>query len=257
MAKKNRIYDNVRNLTEVPLKRRIKVENSRGNKIIPRKYHNTKKTEERARGLFLEMKKVVLNKEAEKSVEAGFYVPFRPTGPYCGAVIALYLLGVNKFHELFAVKNKMQEYMSKVGVDKEGLSAWQRFDSKLPRENATKAQDTKGRIIDNMNVLQRLGGYNPCGNKLAEIGCCIDIKKDKDGNFSYCLNTHFDIKTMMPGRDNSEYDKNKSERKEFSQQIEKAKKRKMKENKELIDNLLIKKAIKEETTSSEEVILDA
>lgn len=255
--KKKRAYDDVRNLTEVPLSKREEVKNSRGNKVKPRRYHETEKTAARAKAAFLGMKKLFPNTEAEKLVDDKFYVPYRPTGPYCGSVMALYLLGANKFHELYEVKNMMKTFMSKVGIDSEGRTAWQRFSDKLPRENATRTQDVNGRIIDNMLVLQRLGGHNPCGNKLAEIGCCIDIKKEADGKIYYRLNTHFDIDTMKPLLDKTAYyaarDKeNMTEaEKEHSEKVKQIKRTIDKKNRQIIKELLDEKAKQEETTLCE------
>lgn len=252
--KKKRAYDDVRNMTEVPLSKRGEVENCRGNKVKPRRYHETEKTAARAKEAFLRMKKLFPNTEAENLVDDKFYVPYRPAGPYCGAIMALYLLGANQFHELYVVKNMMKSFMSKVGIDKSGRTAWHRFSDKLPRKNATNTQDVNGRIIDNMLVLQRLGGHNPCGNKLAEIGCCIDIRKEADGKFYYRLNTHFDIDTMKPLLDKTAYNAAKYKEnmaeaeKEYSKKAKKLKKTIDKKNRQIIKELLDKKAKQEEIT---------
>ncbi len=254
----NRVYDTVRKLTEVPLKERIEVNIKKGTgskNVTPRRYHETVKSAERAKKAFAELQKQFPNIEAEKLIDEKFYIPFRPSGPYCGAVMALYLLGVNKFHELYLVKNKMQEFMSKIGINKKGISAWQRFDRKMERPMATKTQDVSGRIMDNMAVLQRLGGYNPCGNKLADIGCCIDIKYSSDGLAYYLLNTHFDINTMNPVIDRSECPKKKTRvrvinpEKEFAKKEKKLKKKMLTSNEELVKELLDRKSAqhKEET----------
>jgi hypothetical protein len=254
VKKKNRVYDDVRQITEVPSSKRVLVKNCRKKMIKPRRYHHTDKTAVKARLTFIQLKELMNNVESEKLAGKDFYIPYRPTGPYCGAVMALYLLGVNKFHELYIIKNMMQEFMSRIGIDDDKQSSWDRFSDKLPKNNAVDVQDLNGRIISNMAVLQRLGGHNPCGNKLAEIGCCIDIKKNGSGRMFYRLNTNFDIKTMDPLIDRSEYIKTRSEErlketdKEFSKKVKKLKKNINKENEELLKEVLEKRVDKEETT---------
>jgi hypothetical protein len=242
-----RAYDKVRHLTEVPLKKRAVIKNMRGVQVIPRRYHETEKSALKAKKNFLELKSLVPNTESEKLVDSNFYIPYRPYGPYYGSVMALYLLGANKYHSFCAVRDMMKEFMSKLFKNKEESSSWDKFSNKDPREFAeSRAHDANARIADNFSVLQRLGGHNPCGYKLAEIGCCIDIQKHVDGKTSYCLNTHFDMKTMEPLLDNVEF---LSERKKHREMIKRVKKSKDvidKMNNEVINDLLEKR--KEETT---------
>lgn len=230
-------YDEIKHLTEVPLSKRTKIESFRGNKILPRRYHHTEKTAAKAKQLFSEMRKQIENPEVITLAGEEFYVPFRPSGPYCGAIMALYILGANQYHELCIVKNQMKDWMSKVDIDEFGQSSWQRFEGKLPREGAVNAKDVTGRIHDNMRVFQRLGGHNPCGNKLAEIHCCVDIKRDKDGKWYYSLNTHFDKTKMKPVLSTKEFTHARAEQNSSTIKAKRFKKMLEKRNFKLIEEM--------------------
>ncbi len=101
--------------------------------------------------------------------------PFNPPKAYWGLVEALYQLGPNKRHLFGAVYAKMQEIMSKDEYrDAAGRTAWEKFEGKSNRSPST-GKDAFDRIMQNIRVLQRLGGANPYGLKLAQVGACINV----------------------------------------------------------------------------------
>jgi len=204
MAKRVQSYDEVKELTEIPLAERTEVENCRNHKVKPRRYHLTPDKEQRYRERFNASVKH-LSEETRKKVGEVFFNPYRAAGAYFGAVQALVELGANEFHVYPVVKARMQAIMEKVFDARKGKNAWQKFDGKSARESAVQPKDILGRIQHNFRVLQRLGGLNCYGKKLADLGSCIDIKRDSNGRWYYRLNTHFDVKTMKPMFDISEF----------------------------------------------------
>jgi len=113
-------------------------------------------------------------------------------GAYWGSVQSLIDLGIDKFHRITDIRDKMQEIMSCIEKTKKDAgktvktNAWDDFYNKKPRD-ASKPKDGVGRIKQNFSVLQRLpkfGGNekNPYGLKLAQFGMTIDIEyKDEHG----------------------------------------------------------------------------
>ena len=187
--KKN--YSDIMVETEKSSKDRVVIVNRRNNNIVPRRYHMTDADMEKKRVKFQELVKDVSVDIKELAGDV-FFNPFRGSGIYFGCVQSLYLLGSNKWHEQNMVINKIADVMSKI-ESRKGISSWQKFSGRLPREKGGKtaltAKDDIGRIHQNYRVIQRLGGLNPCGYKLFQVGSCIDIKRVKDGRWFYRLNT--------------------------------------------------------------------
>lgn len=120
----------------------------------------------------------------ERMREQGRWVcPFNPPKAYWGVVEALYQLGPNKRHLFGEVYAKMREVMSQDQYkDAAGRTPWEKFDGKLNRSSTT-GKDSFDRIMQNMRVLQRLGGENPYGLKLAQVGACINLYGTKSKPF--------------------------------------------------------------------------
>jgi len=187
-----RSYDEIMSETEKSSRARISIINRRKNNIVPRRYHMTVSDIEKKRVKFQELVKDV-SVDIKKLAGDKFFNPFRGSGIYFGCVQSLYLLGSNGWHEQSTVINKIADIMSLI-IDKKKISSWQKFCGKLPREKggqvALTAKDDIGRIHQNYRVIQRLGGLNPCGYKLMQLGTSIDIKRVKDGRWFYRLNTN-------------------------------------------------------------------
>jgi hypothetical protein len=110
-------------------------------------------------------------------------------------------LGVNKKHPIKAVIATIRELMSDKETLQDGKTAWQRFRDKAPAtENAENALSTENRIIQNMEVLQRVNttSCTPYGLKLLQVGqkvlrthgVVIDLLKgDSDKEILFRLNT--------------------------------------------------------------------
>jgi len=112
--------------------------------------------------------------EAMKQKER-WLCPFNPPKAYWGLVEALYQLGPNKRHLFGEVYAKMREIMSEDEYkDAAGRTAWEKFEGKSNR-SCTTGKDAFDRIMQNIRVLQRLGGANPYGLKLAQVGACINV----------------------------------------------------------------------------------
>lgn len=116
--------------------------------------------------------------EAEKR----FISPYKAPGGYWGATEALSKLGVNEFHPIADVLKSMQDVMSAAETkDQTGKTAWERFKDKRPRSRKN-GLDWFGRVLQNLNVLQRIGGDDPYGLKLVQVGACVDLKADEHGS---------------------------------------------------------------------------
>ena len=213
MSEVMKSYNEVMSETEKSSCERINIINRRNNNIIPRRYHMTELDMEKKRIAFNESVKDI-SADIKKLAGDRFFNPFRGSGIYFGCVQSLYLLGSNSWHEQVIVINKIAEVMSKVIDKKTGKSSWQKFCSKLPREKggqtALTAKDEQGKIEQNYRVIQRLGGLNPCGYKLSQLGSSINIRRVKDGRWYYRLNTT----SIEPTFDISAYPKPKRVKRE-------------------------------------------
>jgi hypothetical protein len=113
-------------------------------------------------------------------------------GAYWGFIEALKALGINKAHSYGECKKAMKAAMTAEGDGE----LWDRFaNHKGESENAL---DLDGRIRQNAEVLQRLGGFTPYGLKLLQVGqavlktkgVVVDILKSKTGDMQFRLNTN-------------------------------------------------------------------
>ncbi len=117
-----------------------------------------------------------------KQVETGKFVsPYKQFTSYWGVTQALADLGENEWHspaDLFkAVERRMSHDDSKNEGDK---TSWERFKGR-PSRSRERGLDYIGKLLQNLNVLQRLGGMDPYGLKLAQLGACIDLKPTEKG----------------------------------------------------------------------------
>ena len=189
--KRHYIKDGVKKEVEKPHNEREDITNRRGKVVVPRKYHMTKKQEKSFRIKFDNEIKGV-SKAIKETAGSKFMNTYRRAGIYYGCIQSLYLLGCNKWHKFLPIFLKIEKVMSCV-ENKDGQTAWYRFNTKSPRsvdnKVVTTAKDVKGRIEQNMRVLQRLGGLHPYGMKLLQVNSCIDIRRMKDSKFEYRLRT--------------------------------------------------------------------
>lgn len=111
----------------------------------------------------------------EMSEEEGRLVsPYRRGGGYWGIVETLSQLGANQEHSFGAFWDKFIEVMSDKDLpQKNGQTPWQVF-SERPRR-AVNGKSVIEKTHQNIRVLQRLGGTNPYGMKLAQLAACIDV----------------------------------------------------------------------------------
>lgn len=117
----------------------------------------------------------------QMEAEGKFVSPYKQFGGYWGAIQSLAVLGSDKFHPVSEVIKSYQAVMSdEASKDVIGRTAWERFKDKNPRSKKN-GMDWLNRILQNMNVLQRLGGDDPYGLKLAQVGACVDLMADEHG----------------------------------------------------------------------------
>ena len=102
---------------------------------------------------------------------------------------ALKTLGLNEWHLFRDVVKELRRSMSAAATkDDKGATAWERFRDKKSRSKT--GRDVDGRILQNIEVLQRITGLNAYGIKQNQIA--QRVVKDKDGN--YLKGACFDIK---------------------------------------------------------------
>lgn len=166
-------YNEHREDAEKPFKERKRIQGRDGETPL-RKYHMT-----------AEERKVLIS---EAVATGGTVNPLKGrVGAYWGQVEALILLGINEYHSLKKVADKMESVMSAmpktkmIAGKKVETNLWAEFYEKPSRDGATKPKDGMGRILQNFQVLQRLPQpdrfeNNPYGIKLSQFGMCIDIE---------------------------------------------------------------------------------
>lgn len=165
MPRKNKqLYMDVAGHANTPLSARKAVVNGRGGESrVPRKYH-------------LKADKLVeIRRQMQDS--GRFISPYGANRLYSFIIDSLVALGTGKPHPVSVVYKKFQEIASKPETTKAGKTAWQRFVER-PCRNAETGRDDFTRFLQNIEVLQRLGGNHPYGFKLAQVGACIDIVVD-------------------------------------------------------------------------------
>ena len=230
MSKKEvRNYKNVRKFVENKVKNRKEVINRRGKRVVPRKLHMTEEEVNKFSVRFSEDTSHV-SQDIKDKAGPRFFNAYRQAGIYYGCVQALYLLGCNEWHELRDVTAEIVKVMSDI-FDKDNKSSWSKFNGKTARKRdgieVRTAKDTRGRIKETFRVLQRRGGLNPYGEKLRQVGACIDIAIEASGTCRYRLRTGLcDEETIKakwkPVLDTKAFTEAKKEAKRFKKAAETA-----------------------------------
>ena len=112
----------------------------------------------------------------KQAAEAGrFVAPYRTGGGYWGIVETLSQLGENAEHTFADFWTKFMEVMSDEALkDKQNRTPWEVFSGRSLRSETT-GKGVIDKVHQNIRVLQRLGGANPYGLKLAQLNACIDV----------------------------------------------------------------------------------
>lgn len=174
-------YEEIISETSKSSRDRNKVKNSRGDKVIPRKYHVSEEVLES------------LIKNQEKTGK--FQNPYARKGVSSSLVQALINLGENRSHRFIDVKNEMKRIMSNE-YNKDGKSLWDLFyNKKSNNKSDLSIWDANTRIEKTASMLQRLGGHHPYGYKLKQLCACIDLLPSTDplleNKYNIRLNTSF------------------------------------------------------------------
>ena len=121
---------------------------------------------------------MLLKKEMQEAQR--FISPYGSGRIYTYIIDSLVSLGVGKSHPFVMVYEKFIELASEESTrDELGRTLWDRFDKKESRNTDT-GRCSLGKFMQNLEVLQRLGGDHPYALKLAQVGACIDILKDQN-----------------------------------------------------------------------------
>lgn len=163
--KPRKLYLDVANQVNIPFAQRSAcVKGRSGSYKIPRRYH-------------LQSSEIVqLKKEMQES--GRFISPYGKERIYTYIIEALVILGPGKPHLFSFVYDKFVELSSAEKTrNAKGCTLWERFEKRQIRNFYT-GKDVRGKFMQNLEVLQRLGGNHPYGLKLAQVGACIDIIMD-------------------------------------------------------------------------------
>jgi len=167
-------YQRIKDEADKPIGERDKIiKTNRGTVRVPRKYHLS---EERIQEL--QTKSETPN-------------PYRRGGFYYAFITSLTELGPDKRHSFIDVKKQLKKVMSGWGDKKTNKDGWIAFRDKKPK-NSLCACDVNGRIEQNAKILQRLTGFHPYGEKLRQLGMCVDIYKGSNGLPDFQLRTGID-----------------------------------------------------------------
>ena len=173
---KDRVYERLMEEASKPASDRRKVLQTRKGSEVPRRYHMDLDEAEKLRAKFTET--------------GEFQNPYRSNGRYWAFIQALIDLGIDKSHPYVTVRDRMKELLSNHTTCRK-MDGWTSFEKPLTKENASCSKDTRGRIIQNAQVLQRLSGQHPYGWKLAQLHACVDILDDGQGLHAFRLRTGF------------------------------------------------------------------
>lgn len=168
-----------------------------GSRRIPRKYHLTEE----------EMKRL---SQANEATGGAIINPYVRRGLYYGQVQALIELGADEWHSFKTIREKVQEILEDHEIKdvRRGIrtNAWKKalYRGRNP-ENMNPA-DINTKMIRNFQILQRIvrPGHkenNPYGEKLAQLGLCIDVEWKAPHGVPvpfYRLRTGFDRMTSSP-----------------------------------------------------------
>lgn len=156
------LYMDVASKANAPLNKREKCAvGRRGKQKIPRRYH------------LMGDELIALKNEIQE--KGRFVSPYGAGRLYTFIIESLVALGTGKAHPIGSVYSKFKELASDKSTKKEdGSTLWDRYSKKEPRNPKT-ARGPLAKFIQNIEVMQRLGGSHPYAFKLAQLGACIDI----------------------------------------------------------------------------------
>ena len=200
-----RNYSEIKTKVEKSIVERSQITNSRGNVVVPRKYHLTETQLSNGRERWLsslnDVSPSILDKVGDE-----WFNPYRRNGGYYGSIQALFLLGANEWHVFGKVLSMMTEDMSSRTSISSKSNNWEVFSKRCGRPGAAVTKDLMGRITNNFRTLQRLGGIHPYGLKLQQLKSSIDIYRYENGIYKFKLNTGFDsMESVKPFFDASSY----------------------------------------------------
>lgn len=162
VTKKKTYYDHAKEASKPIAERKETITGRNGQKRAVRRHHMSMK---------------IQTEFLQQMQESGkMPSPYKRYTSYWGVTSALSDLGENQWHSPADILKAMEARMShEDSKDKRGKTAWDRFKGRKARSK-DRGLDYVGRLIQNLNVLQRLGGDDPYALKLAQLGACIDIR---------------------------------------------------------------------------------
>ena len=170
------LYLDVAMHANAPVNERKAVVKGRGGEHkIPRRYH-------------LQADELVaLRNQIQES--GRFISPYGVGRIYTFIIESLVELGTCRAHDFQLVYEKFKELASSEKTrNTVGKTLWDRFVDREVR-NIETGRDAMGKFMQNLEVLQRLGGDHPYAFKLAQVGACIDILTDQDQKIHVQLRT--------------------------------------------------------------------
>lgn len=175
-TKQRSLYLDIASQANAPLnERKDCVQGRDGVRKIPRRYH-------------LKASEIVELKR-EMQEKGRFISPYGTGRIYTYIIESLVVLGAGKPHSFPAVYDKFVELASAEETRNDnGFTLWDRFEKKTSRNQDT-GRDPRGKFMQNLEVLQRLGGDHPYALKLAQVGACIDILVDAAQEVKIVLRT--------------------------------------------------------------------
>ena len=129
---------------------------------------------------------------ARIAAEGHFVSPYCAVRMHSTIVRAFVACGTNVVHPVHVVFDAFRGLMNDPSTIRNGKTAWQRYDAKRPRNEATHLAAFP-RFLQTLEFLQRLGGNHPIGLKLAQLGACIDILRANDGMLQVRLRTDIPV----------------------------------------------------------------
>jgi hypothetical protein len=202
-------YNAIRDDVVKPFSERKSIVGRGSNSTVPRRYHLT---DEECKALLEEAKALGLSCVNPLSGR---------TGTYWAQVQSLIDLGVDEYHSLKAVRDRMEVIMAAIpkevkrGDKKVASNLWIEFYERRSKAGAAKARSGDGKIEQNFEVLQRLPRvdekgvnreHNPYGLKLAQFNMSVDIEyrvveEGVEPIPYFCLNTKWaDEASVSPKR---------------------------------------------------------
>lgn len=175
-TKTRQVYLDVATHANAPVSERKAVANGRnGERKVPRRYH-------------LQADEIVALRQ-EIAEKGHFISPYGTGRIYTYIIDSLVGLGAGKAHDFQQVYDKFKELASAEKTkDVRGRTLWDRFTEKVTR-NVDTGRDPMGKFMQNLEVLQRLGGDHPYAFKLSQLGACIDILVDQNQQIRIQLRT--------------------------------------------------------------------